>query len=370
MQGVDWSVGEKPHIDGIYYDGINYDRRSMRRIRKVMDQAAKRRGAKQRPYIDFHTGNQGVTSPSAVSYLSHFPYADSAWNGEGFQWDSHWSYWLVDVSGFIHGIPADRLGGPDDIKGMLFGTYERNHDPSDPKGKTPQVIWKLWDAYNINTSTMIGWWESDAAVTAVDASAQHKNHTTACTDAWGMTKNSWILSSGGQEGVYAFGHECGSAPQKIPYPKMTVQEAKKTCCDLADECVGFSWDAKVDVLQKGAGCLQKHKSGMAHGAGFNGYEKQGHGGTCNVTADVKATTFVNHGVNAIIVVASWCTSASNVTLKIDWSALGLEQASSKVIQPAMKGIQKAADHGDGSGQLTIGSTSQINSGAILVVTKR
>ena len=68
-------------MDGIYYDGINFDRRSFRRVRKVLDRASE--GKKFAPLIDIHTGDQGVSSPSAVSYLSHFPYADSAWNGEG-----------------------------------------------------------------------------------------------------------------------------------------------------------------------------------------------------------------------------------------------------------------------------------------------
>ena len=83
----------------------------MRRVRKVLDRASE--GKAFAPLIDVHTGNVGPSSPSAVSYLSHFPYADSAWNGEGFNFGSDSAYWLTDVSGFIHGIPCDRLGGPD-----------------------------------------------------------------------------------------------------------------------------------------------------------------------------------------------------------------------------------------------------------------
>ena len=105
-------------------DGINFDRRSFRRIRKTLDRAA---ADKQfAPLIDIHTGDVGAASPSAVSYLSHFPYADSAWNGEGFNWSGDSAYWLTDVSGFIHGIPCDRLGGADSIKGMLFGNCKCN----------------------------------------------------------------------------------------------------------------------------------------------------------------------------------------------------------------------------------------------------
>lgn len=50
-------------------------------MRKVLDRASE--GKKFTPLIDIHTGNIGPDSPSAVTYLSHFPYADSAWNGEG-----------------------------------------------------------------------------------------------------------------------------------------------------------------------------------------------------------------------------------------------------------------------------------------------
>ena len=73
------------------------------------------------------------------------------WSVLGFNWAGDSAYWLTDVSGFIHGIPCDRLGGADDIKGMLFGNYERN-------SKTAGSIWELWDQTKIEDSEMIGWW--------------------------------------------------------------------------------------------------------------------------------------------------------------------------------------------------------------------
>ena len=135
MNGLLWSTSQAPHIDGIYYDGINFDRRSMQRVRKVLDAGAGSRGT---PLIDIHTGTGGPRKPAATRrasdltranltstsstphtstsastshlrlhlrlrhppypppyphpltlarYLSHFAYADSAWNGEGFDWD-------------------------------------------------------------------------------------------------------------------------------------------------------------------------------------------------------------------------------------------------------------------------------------------
>ena len=72
ISGLEWSTNQAPHIDGIYYDGINYDRKSFRRVRKVLDRAAAARG-RGRPQIDIHTGEVS-TAPSSVRYLSHFPY--------------------------------------------------------------------------------------------------------------------------------------------------------------------------------------------------------------------------------------------------------------------------------------------------------
>ena len=85
----------------------------------------------------------------------------------GFNWAGDSAYWLTDVSGFIHGIPCDRLGGPDDIKGMLFGNYQRNSG-------TAHSIWQLWDAIKIQESEMIGWWYETQYAAIVSASNMHR----------------------------------------------------------------------------------------------------------------------------------------------------------------------------------------------------
>lgn len=127
-------------MDGIYYDGINFARDGMQRIRKTIDRAAASK--KFVPLIDCHTGNGGANAPAGVRYIAHFAYADSLWNGEGFQWNLGPDYWLVEVSGLIHGITADRLGGTDSIKGMLYATYRRNSADA-------HALWKFWD--NVST---------------------------------------------------------------------------------------------------------------------------------------------------------------------------------------------------------------------------
>lgn len=74
IEGVGWSVGQKPYLDGIYYDGINFDRSSMRRIRKTLVAAHARRSVAKdaQVSIDVHTGHDPRRRP-AVAYLSHFP---------------------------------------------------------------------------------------------------------------------------------------------------------------------------------------------------------------------------------------------------------------------------------------------------------
>ena len=149
--GIEWSVTQAPHIDGIYYDGIGFDRLSFRRIRRLLDS----RGAGA--LIDIHTG-EVEDAPSSVRYIGHFPFADSVWNGEGFRFELDRFYWLVDVSGIQHGISADRLGGDGlDVRGMAFAMTERNSDAA-------FGLWSFWDDYAINQTTMIGWWEDDSPV--------------------------------------------------------------------------------------------------------------------------------------------------------------------------------------------------------------
>ena len=113
---------------------------------------------------DFHTG-QVDTSSSAVSFLSHFPYADSAWNGEGFNgiFNGDADGWLINFNcGFQHGIAVDMLGSGSNYKAKLFGASHRNDN------NTP-ALWELWDEFNTTdpACNMIGWWEDDPAATAM-----------------------------------------------------------------------------------------------------------------------------------------------------------------------------------------------------------
>lgn len=305
-----------------------------------------------------------------MTYLSHFPYADSAWNGEGFNFNLDPAYWLVDISGFIHGIPCDRLGGPDAIKGMLFANYERNSATASP-------IWKFWDLVSIQDAEMVGWWEDDAPVHAVvpplpspTPSALLQN----CTDSFTHIVGEHINADGYADGVIGFGQDCGPPGSNQKYPNLTVAQAKVDCCTLGEECVGFDWGNTVPPTSLNDGCFQKNKgSGQMLPGPYDQYLKYGKmppqpgPGVCSQD-DIKATSYVNFGKSTVVIIASWCDGggAVDVTLDIDWIAIGLNAADAKVTAPAVANVQVAADHGNGDGKFNIANV--VNGGVMLLIT--
>lgn len=79
-------MAESPFINGIYYDGILFDRFTMVRVRKTLERNSKL----HEPLIDMHTGNDftGSRRTDAVQYANHWAYVDSLWIGEGFSYVS------------------------------------------------------------------------------------------------------------------------------------------------------------------------------------------------------------------------------------------------------------------------------------------
>lgn len=146
-------------LDGLYLDGIGYDREIMKRVRKVMDRA--RPGC----LIDFHSGNEfgfaGLRISPANKYMEHFPYIDSLWFGEGYDYHSEPpDYWLVEISGIPFGLYGEMLqGGGNPWRGMLYGMTNRLGWGGDPR-----PIWKLWDQFGIHEARMIGYWDAACPV--------------------------------------------------------------------------------------------------------------------------------------------------------------------------------------------------------------
>ncbi len=161
LEGLRWLI-KNVGIDGLYLDGIGYDREIMKRVRKVMDREC------EGCLIDFHSGNnfspQYGLSNCATQYLEHFPYIDSLWFGEGFDYDESPDYWLVEISGIPFGLFGEMLqnnGNP--WRGMIYGMTNRLGWGGDPRN-----IWKLWDEFGIQDAQMIGYWDKNCPVRADD----------------------------------------------------------------------------------------------------------------------------------------------------------------------------------------------------------
>ena len=122
-----------------------------------------------------HTG-AGLSS-CALNYMEHFPYIDSLWYGESFDYQSGMSvhagpnstdqsYWFVEISGLPFGLGNDMLGEglqwepcfqsykcTNPWRGMVYGMTARAN------GTDNKPIWAIWDAFSIQNATMLGWWE-------------------------------------------------------------------------------------------------------------------------------------------------------------------------------------------------------------------
>jgi len=148
LEGLRWLL-VSTGLDGLYLDDIGYDREIMKRVRKVM------RRTRPGSLIDFHSGNGGPISP-ACQYLEHFPYIDSLWFGEGFNYEkASPDYWLVEISGIPFGLFGEMLqDGGNPWRGMIYGMTNRLHWQGDPR-----AIWKVWDDFGIQDARMIGYWD-------------------------------------------------------------------------------------------------------------------------------------------------------------------------------------------------------------------
>jgi len=157
LEGLNWLI-KKARIDGIYLDGLGYDREIMKRVRKVMDRS--RPGC----LIDFHCGNHflpqyGMNNISNF-FMEHFPYINSLWLGEGFDYNESPDYWLTEIAGIPYGLYGEMLeGGGNAWRGMVYGMTNRLK-----WGGNPAAIWKLWDDFGISESQMLGYWSKRCPV--------------------------------------------------------------------------------------------------------------------------------------------------------------------------------------------------------------
>ena len=161
IEGLDW-LAKHERIDGLYLDDVAFDRLTMKRVRKTLDRR------NPRALVDLHSANQynprdGYAS-SANLYLEHFPYINRLWFGEYFDYDARPDYWLVEISGIPFGLMGEMLEkGGNPWRGMTMGMTARL-----PWSGDPAPVWKVWDDFGIQQSTMHGWWSGRDPVTTSD----------------------------------------------------------------------------------------------------------------------------------------------------------------------------------------------------------
>jgi len=152
LEGLDYLV-RHVGIDGLYLDGIGYDREIMKRVRKVLLRA------NPGGLIDFHSGNNfhpkyGLNNVVG-QYMELLSCIDSLWLGEGFNYDESPDYWLIEISGIPFGLFSEMLqGGGNPWRGMLYGMTGRLG-----WGGAPRPIWQVWDDFGIDKARMLGYWD-------------------------------------------------------------------------------------------------------------------------------------------------------------------------------------------------------------------
>jgi hypothetical protein len=153
--GLDWMLAHLG-IDGIYVDDSALDRVTVRRARTLIDH--------YRPNgrIDFHSWNHfndmaGFTNCLNL-YMDLLPYIDLVWIGEGRDYSRLPDHWLIEVSGIPFGATGQMLnGGGNPWRGMVYGITNRPGWAGNPA-----EIWKFWDAYDIKSMRMIGYWDGNS----------------------------------------------------------------------------------------------------------------------------------------------------------------------------------------------------------------
>ena len=152
VEGLRWVLANA-QVDGLYLDDVTYDRRVLKRMRKVMERT--RPGC----LIDLHSNTEFSRGP-ANQYMEFLPYVDRLWFGEGFNYDDPPDYWLAEISGIPYGLMGDMLqDGGNKWRGMLYGMTARM-----PWSGDPRAVWKVWDEFGIADARFVGYWDAACPV--------------------------------------------------------------------------------------------------------------------------------------------------------------------------------------------------------------
>ncbi|NLB55706.1 MAG: hypothetical protein GX811_08085 [Lentisphaerae bacterium] len=137
-------------LDGLYLDGVTFDRASFIRVRKTLVRT------KPEALIDWHG------SPAEI--IDFLSMVDSIWFGEAANYSREPAYWLTAVSGIPFGTPGELLMSNASVqRGMVFGVSQRYAWMS-LSSVDPSALWKWWDSFDIMNAEMIGYWQDNCPV--------------------------------------------------------------------------------------------------------------------------------------------------------------------------------------------------------------
>lgn len=140
-------------FDGVYVDDTALGRKAFQRAHRIFEAAGKPLLADMHSWS--HWDPTAGKTPSAYCYMQNFPYYHRIWYGEGFNYNTPSDYWLVEMSGIPFGLMSEMLnGGGNKWRGMLFGMTQRLGWSGDPR-----PLWKLWDDFGMQHTSMLGWWD-------------------------------------------------------------------------------------------------------------------------------------------------------------------------------------------------------------------
>lgn len=146
-------------LDGFYLDNSALDRTVMQRLWRVL------KDARPEALLDLHAGDDFALLDTRISpaskFMEFFPYLNSLWFGENFDYNRDPDYWLVELSGLPFGLHGDMLeGGGNPWRGMIYGMTARYYIP----GPEPRYLWEFWDRTALEDKRMLGYWNPGCPV--------------------------------------------------------------------------------------------------------------------------------------------------------------------------------------------------------------
>lgn len=161
VEGMNY-IEKNTFINGLYLDGIGYDREITKRIARVME--------KYHPNyrIQFHAGNNydylDRKSNTYCTGMDHIPFLTDFWTGEFFHFDNTSpQYMFTEISGIPFGVKNNTLdnfsiNGGNPYKSMIFSMNQRGQS-------SYWAMIDMWDETDIHNRKMVGYWDRNPLVT-------------------------------------------------------------------------------------------------------------------------------------------------------------------------------------------------------------